>query len=136
MDSSLIEKDRTWKDISWNIDGDDKWLSDVDHIVLEENCEQGVPDGHVRFRLVGSGTWWKSITVHTDDQFLYELVAVQEQDAPGIIKYADVPYTNLALYSYVLSKAKFLGIHTDIYKIANVNEMQPGCTYTFKWLQD
>ena len=42
------------------------------------------------------------------------------QDAPGVTKYADVDIVDLGLYNYVLSKAKFLGIHTDMYKIANV----------------
>merc|ERR1712226_815327 len=90
-------------DTTWNFtgDGDDKNLPDNDHIKLTKVCDVGIPTGYVRFGLRESGTWWKSVTVFTMDQhFLYELVAVQ--DAPGVIKYADVPHTNLDLYKYEL----------------------------------
>ena len=133
QDISRNSTDLSWEDITWNLDGDDKWLSDGDHIVLKKNCDQGVPDGHVRFGLVCSVTWWKSITVHSN-HFLYELIAIQDQ--PGVTKYADVDVTSLELYSYVLSKAKTFGIHTDMYKITNANEMVSGCAYLFEWLVD
>ncbi len=71
-----------------------------------------MPAGYVRFGLVEPNTWWKSVTVFAGDKFDYELVAVQ--DCPGVIKYADVPIPNLAIFNYVLSKAKSLGTHQDI----------------------
>ena len=127
--------DGSWQQVSWDFkDGDDKNLSDGDHIKLEMNCDQGVDKEYVRFGLVESGTWWKSITVHDGGKFLYELVAVQ--DTPGVIKYADVPVANLELYHFVHSKAKLFGIHTDMYEISNATEMQGGCAYTWKWLSD
>ena len=78
-------------------------------------------------------TWWKAITVH-NDHFLYELIAIQ--DEPGVTKYADVDVETLGLYNFVMSKAKTFGTHHDMYKISNVLEMDPGCEYTFKWLED
>merc|ERR1712212_428289 len=125
----------TWEDISWNLDGDDKYLSDGDHIVLETTCDNpSIPEGHVRFGMICAVTWWKSITVHEGSHFMYELIAIQ--DEPGDEKFADVDYINLELYNYVLSKAKTFGVHTDMYKISNAAEMKPGCQYLFKWLED
>ena len=125
----------TWEDISWNLDGDDKYLSDGDHIVLETTCDiPSIPEGHVRFGMICAVTWWKSITVHEGSHFMYELIAIQ--DEPGDEKFADVDYINLELYNYVLSKAKTFGVHTDMYKISNAAEMKPGCQYLFKWLED
>ena len=114
--------------------GDDQWLPDHDHIVIVKKCDQGVPEGYVRFGLVESGTWWKAINIFSGNHWDYELVAVQ--DAPGVYKYADVPIPNLSVFNYVLSKAKTFGIHTDMYRIANVTEMQAQCTYIFEWLAD
>ena len=126
--------DGSWEQVTWDFqDGDDKNLKE-DHIKLEKNCDQGVNQEYVRFGLVESGTWWKAVTLHQDAKFLSELIAVQ--DSPGIVKYADVPLANLELYSFVLSKAKLFGIHTDMYQISNATEMQGGCAYTFKWLSD
>ena len=88
----------------------------------------------MRFGLVESGTWWKSITVHSDNGYLYELVAVQ--DAPGVTKWADVPMSNLPLYHYVLSKAKTFGVHTDMYEILETSDMESGCAYLWSWLAD
>ena len=93
-----------------------------------------MPAGYVRFGLVESGTWWKAINVFSDSKFDYELVAVQ--DAPGVIKFADVPIPNLSIFNYVLSKAKTFGVHTDMYKIENITDMEEQCAYTFKWLSD
>ena len=133
-DAIIKEASPKWEDVQWDFaNGEDKWLSDGDHIVMKKDCQQGVANGHVRFGLVCSGTWWKAITVHSN-HFLYELVAVQ--DAPGVIKYADIDGTNLELYNFVLSKAKIFGIHTDMYKIANIVEAESGCAYIFQWLQD
>ena len=131
-------------------------MSDGDHIVLKKNCDQGVEDGKVRFGLVCSGTWWKAITLHQGQgHYLSELVAVQ--DEPGITKvklafhlltnlniidtrncwqYADVDHSSLELYDYVLSKAKTFGVHTDMYRISNVQDAKAGCAYTFEWLRD
>ena len=93
-----------------------------------------MPAGYVRFGLVEPGTWWKSVTVFAGEKFDYELVAVQ--DAPGVTKFADVPIPNLAIYNYVLSKAKTFGTHQDMYRIANVTDMEEQCAYTFEWLED
>ena len=93
-----------------------------------------MPAGYVRFGLVEPNTWWKSVTVFAGDKFDYELVAVQ--DCPGVIKYADVPIPNLAIFNYVLSKAKSLGTHQDMYRIANVTDMEEQCAYLFEWLED
>ena len=79
-------------------------------------------------------TWWKAITEHQDGNFIAELVAIQDQ--PGVIKFADVDINTLDIYEYVLSKAKLFGVHTDMYKIANANEMKGGCQYLFKWISD
>ena len=84
--------------------------------------------------MVCSGTWWKGITVHSNGNFLYELVAVQ--DSPGVIKYGDVDFLNLDIYEFVLSKAKLFGVHTDMYKIANIVEAKTGCSYLFEWIKD
>ena len=34
--------------MTWNLDGDEKWLSDGDHIKLETSCDGTLDNGHVR----------------------------------------------------------------------------------------
>ena len=51
-------------------------------------------------------------------------------------QYADVDHSSLELYDYVLSKAKTFGVHTDMYRISNVQDAKAGCAYTFEWLRD
>ena len=87
-----------------------------------------------RFALECGVTWWKAITEHQDGHFKVELVAIQDQ--PGVIKFADVDINTLDIYEYVLSKAKLFGVHTDMYRIANADEMKGGCQYLFKWISD
>ena len=74
------------------------------------------------------------MNLFTGSHFLSELVAVQ--DEPGTLKTAEVPVENLDLYSYVLSKAKVLGVHCNMYTISNIKDMKEKCSYTFKWKQD
>ena len=39
-----------WEDTNWDFEnGDDKYLSDGDHILLKRDCEGYVPEGHVRY---------------------------------------------------------------------------------------
>ena len=74
---------KSWENDGWNWDGEDKHMSDGDHIVLTKDCDQGVDSESARFCLVASVTWWKAITVHAGQgHYLYELVAVQ--DSPGV----------------------------------------------------
>ena len=41
-----------WEDTNWDFEnGDDKYLSDGDHILLKKDCEGYVPEGHVRYKL-------------------------------------------------------------------------------------
>ena len=118
----------------WNLEGDEKWLSDGDHILLEKSCDDRVPYGHVMFGLVCSVTSWKSITVYDENVFLYELLSIQ--DDPGVTKFATIDAYTQDVFNYVLSKETSFGIHTPKYKIANAGEMVPGCAYIFKWLED
>ena len=109
--------------------------TDKDVISLEVNCDdQGISEGHVRIGLLEAGTWWKAVNQFTGTHFQSELVAVQ--DEPGTMKTAEVPVANLDLYTYVLSKAKILGVHCDMYKLTNIKDMKEKCSYTFKWKQD
>ena len=42
--------DFKWEDTNWDFEnGDDKYLSDGDHILLKKDCEGYVPEGHVRY---------------------------------------------------------------------------------------
>ena len=42
--------DLKWEDTNWDFEnGDDKYLSDGDHILLKKDCEGYVPEGHVRY---------------------------------------------------------------------------------------
>ena len=124
-------------DTKWDFENGevDKSLPDSDVITLVVNCEdQGIPVGHVRVGLVEAGTWWKAINQFTGSHFQSELVAIQ--DEPGTMKTADVPVESLDLYTYVLSKAKILGVHCDMYKLSNMSDMKEQCSYTFKWKED
>ena len=90
----------------------------------------------MRFGLVCSGVWWKGIgAFNGGGTHLYQEI-VEVQDAAGVTKYADFDQSKLELYDITLQKAKILGVHCDMYKIANAKEMQEGCAYTFKWISD
>ena len=134
---SEIENLQSPIDTQWDFENgeNDKSLPDNDVITLEVSCEdQGIQEGHVRIGLVEAGTWWKAVNQFTGTHFQSELVAVQ--DEPGTMKTAEVPVANLDLYTYVLSKAKILGVHCDMYKLSNIKDMKEKCSYTFKWKQD
>lgn len=125
----------SWTPFSWDFkNGEVKSLPDNDIIKLEVKCSDDIPSDKVRFSLVESGTWWKSITKFAGTHFVEELVAVQ--DTPGTKKSSEVHVDDLDLYNFVFSKAKTFGIHTDMYLIANPTDMQPGCDHFFKWTQD
>ena len=107
-----------------------------DSIILEKTCDGSVPADEVRLGLEPqtSVTWWKAITGHIDRTFLGELVSVEDQ--PNSLKFADVPVSDLSVYTFYLTKAKALRIHCDMYKISNAEDMQGGCQYLFKWVSD
>ena len=132
--AALFSTVSAWDEVTWNMDGDDKHLSDGDWITLTKACDVGLDADYVRMGLVESNTWWKAITLHDNHGFLYELAA--EQDSPGIARWVDVPVANLPLYHYVLSKAKTFGIHEDMYEIANTSDMVDGCSYLWTWIED
>ena len=47
-----VGPDFKWEDTNWDFEnGDDKYLSDGDHILLKKDCEGYVPEGHVRYKL-------------------------------------------------------------------------------------
>ena len=46
-----VDPDFKWEDTNWDFEnGDDKYLSDGDHILLKKDCEGYVPEGHVRYK--------------------------------------------------------------------------------------
>ena len=105
------------KNVTFQLDGDDQWLPDHDHILLEKKCNGDVPADKVRFGLVCSGKWWKGIGVYNGggSHLSYEIVEVQ--DAPATTKFGDFPHDNIELYDFILGKAKLLGVHCPMYKI-------------------
>ena len=52
IELAFVKKDFKWEDTNWDFEnGDDKYLSDGDHILLKKDCEGYVPEGHVRYKL-------------------------------------------------------------------------------------
>eukprot|EP00930_Biecheleria_cincta_P070838 TRINITY_DN58430_c0_g1_i1.p1 TRINITY_DN58430_c0_g1~~TRINITY_DN58430_c0_g1_i1.p1 ORF type:complete len:366 (-),score=75.80 TRINITY_DN58430_c0_g1_i1:458-1435(-) len=137
-----VKSDPFEESLTWDlINGEDKEnLVDGDSIKLTVHCQNpwdprgSIPKGHFRVSLKQEGdSWWKAITKFSSDgTFLNEVVEIA--DLKGIAKSADIDKDDLKSDpKYVLSKAKFLGAHTNLYKIANFADMKEGCEYAFDW---
>ena len=48
----------------------------------------------------------------------------------------NVLYQDLSKYTIVLSKAKFFGIHENIYWIQNAADLDPSYIWDFNWIKD
>ena len=122
--------------VIWDLDETVEKYFLEDRIALVKTCDGSVPAGQVRLGLEPqtSVTWWKAITKHISGIFVGELVSVEDQ--PNSLKFADVPVSDLSVYTFYLTKAKALRIHCDMYKISNAEDMQGGCQYLFKWVSD
>ena len=106
-------------------------MSDGDVVVITEvPAAPEPPSGCVGVQLkCTADTWWKAITAHeaaAPAEFAKTVVATQ--DAMGRAFEAHIHVDELAKYCLVLSKAKFLGIHTHMHLIQGVETMVVGKT--------
>jgi hypothetical protein len=113
-------------------------LSDGDVIFTED--DPGSDPGSIQFTLHAgnSVTWWKGIILIYQDGS-YQTIA-DLAGRPGATQTGLLPkdvLTNAAVDGLYLSKAKFLGIHDNTYKIDNAQSVfQNGRNYKFSWLSD
>ena len=114
-----------------------KWLQDGDYIKIERkgNSCHSCANRRVKICLGTPGwmTWWKSVTIHANNRFMYELVANQDRRSwdCAVIEYAEL------LQNYiVLSKAKGWGVHTNMYWIQNSYAFRPGHDWHIRWERD
>lgn len=110
-------------------------LPDGDTIILRRssaNKHQAHTNQTVKVRLKNdAGTWWKAITQHRHNKFVREIAATQDhqREDTGEVRVADLRRGD----QLVLSKAKLLGVHTNVYCIKSAAEMDPATIYTFDW---
>ena len=50
-----------------------------------------------------------------------------------MFQFSIVLHQDLSAYDYILSKAGMFGVHMDMYKIADMEKAQMGCTYLLNW---
>eukprot|EP00931_Biecheleriopsis_adriatica_P023948 TRINITY_DN15012_c0_g3_i1.p1 TRINITY_DN15012_c0_g3~~TRINITY_DN15012_c0_g3_i1.p1 ORF type:complete len:183 (+),score=20.74 TRINITY_DN15012_c0_g3_i1:272-820(+) len=119
------------KDVDWHAQ-----LPDGDTIVMRKYpaAESSITVVKVMLRRPPKKTWWKAITQHRDNKFVREVAATQDKitAATGEIQVADLRHGD----HFVLSKAKMLGVHTNVYCIAGAvgaGYMEPAMIYTFDW---
>eukprot|EP00931_Biecheleriopsis_adriatica_P088712 TRINITY_DN62972_c0_g1_i1.p1 TRINITY_DN62972_c0_g1~~TRINITY_DN62972_c0_g1_i1.p1 ORF type:complete len:328 (-),score=50.13 TRINITY_DN62972_c0_g1_i1:41-1024(-) len=110
------------------------WVGHGDIVCVHGSCQplSDVPQDKVRITLQSMDTWWKAVTLWKDNNFQSELVHVQDDKSAvdiALMNASDIPN-----WQFVLSKAGFLGVHTDVYLIENSNDMKGGCEYHFNWL--
>eukprot|EP00931_Biecheleriopsis_adriatica_P023946 TRINITY_DN15012_c0_g1_i2.p1 TRINITY_DN15012_c0_g1~~TRINITY_DN15012_c0_g1_i2.p1 ORF type:complete len:685 (+),score=124.34 TRINITY_DN15012_c0_g1_i2:75-2129(+) len=107
-------------------------LPDGDTILMRKSPAAKSSSAVVQVRLTDEAdTWWKAITQHHDNKFVREVAATQDKrtEATGQIQVADLLHGD----HFVLSKAKTLGVHTNVYCIAGAGYMEPAMIYTFDW---
>jgi hypothetical protein len=83
----------------------------------------------IGLRLSTNITWWKGIQ-------LDEIVMVQCQDSQNF-SVSQVGYEDFKNRHLNFWKAKFFGVHTPMYTVADaLAVMEPGNQYIFEWLKD
>jgi len=114
--------------------GDCQILQDGDHICVYARGKEAKAENRFYITLKQPNTWWKSITAHTPhNTFVREIVAVQDNrhEHKALVSYAD-----MFNYFIVLSKAKTLGIHTNMYWILNSYDLKPNHDWVIEWKKD
>ncbi len=114
--------------------GDCQILQDGDHICVYARGKEAKAENRFYITLKQPNTWWKSITAHTPhNTFDREIVAVQDNrhEHKALVSYAD-----MFNYFIVLSKAKTLGIHTNMYWILNSYDLKPNHDWVIEWKKD
>lgn len=111
-------------------------LPDGDEIVLKESGTAG--PGSIAFRLEvpNKGMWWKGLVMFDKDKdnVWKEVVAGDGKELP---KRAEVPAEELKTHYLVLSKAKMLGAHSNVYNITDAAlALERGKEYTIIWNKD
>ena len=79
-------------------------------------------------------TWWKALCVFNEfGKFLHEDLWVQDDhhSDSGLMDYKELKEDKI-----VLSKAKFLGIHTNMYWVQNASEFTPEFDWDINWKKD
>lgn len=134
---SICETNPWEYEVVWNFTrSSDKPTLAEDTVVLTSSPpSDDVPPGLVKVGLKCEGsTWWKAITMFKGSKFLKEVAATQ--DHKGIISWGFIRHEELADHYFTLSKAKFLGVHVNVYHITNAADMKERGTYLFDWQVD
>lgn len=105
-------------------------LPDGDVIHMSVSNDRGVPPYEVEIQLQLSGvSWWKGIQSGP-------IVLCQAQDNQKL-SIARFSLSDLQKKGLQLWKAKFLGVHHQMYNVEDASkEMGGGKTYSFVWLRD
>ena len=121
--------------ISYNDVGSN--MKDGDSIRIDVGKNE-CPTDKVKIGLtLGHGmTWWKGVLLFTPaGNNDYMRVAELQDNQPPVV--VELEHAILTKRELVLSKAKGLGVHTNMYWIQDaVTKMEGGNRYTFVWEKD
>lgn len=124
----------------WNFDlhngKAEKWLAE-DRIRVERKpntCSScGRRGVKICLKTPGWMTWWKGVSVHANNRFMYNLVQNQDRRHDDCAK---IEYKELIKNYITLGKAKFWGAHTNMYWVQNSYAFMPGNDWHITWLND
>ncbi|WP_406212091.1 hypothetical protein [Streptomyces canus] len=123
--------------ISWQDLETTKRLWDNDNIaVVSLDPIDNANEIEIVLELAPHKTWWKGIQVQDDNGSLIAEIGVQDRNKVASIRVAAQQLLSPGGY-LVFSKAKFLGIHTPMYRLATggLNQLR-GRRVTFYWYAD
>ena len=87
----------------------------------------------VQICLKKSGTWWNSITMFQDTEYIKEIAHTRNDDSQidcGFVYKQDLEYHNFAI-----SKDYTYDTHTNYYHIKNAKDMEERGSYIFEWAE-
>ena len=118
-------------------------LPDHDIILLQDTGQLSSNPGMIEFELsLEKGMWWKGLILFVkDDSNYYQEVVAGCWDDLQNEKYskrdAMIDFNLLATHYVTLSKAKVLGVHSNVYHIVDAaTTLKPGHKYKIHWKQD
>ncbi len=141
----------SWDDLSFNQETHVEFAPDHHGIAIEEihrtlnggedeiffSIERGSVESTIVDFVLESDPgirWWKGLIVPDGLSSSWEISTVDDKMSESVALWADQIYNGQVL---TFKKAKFLGVHTEMYTLGNLPaKLQPGDRVIFRWLKD
>ena len=139
--SELTATSRDWTPVKENPNDPDNptYLEDTFRL-FRKPAANGPGKGRLIFSQKGTSYWWKGMVVFNkkDTNSWRELVCLWDRDSNGGREEMQVDFDkNLSdTHHIVLSKAKTLGVHTNMYSINNWKSADTNYDYFITWRKD